>query len=162
MPEEILGRKSYSISDYLDIPNEPQPYIVNKMIYEYGKTVLVGKPKMGKSHLAVKMGLSVALGQPVLGLNVKQCPVLLLGYSGTSYSPHYSRDDRWDKETIVKVFSYVFAPFAGALTTVNIGSYIFESAWSASGILRWFFILLGEVAAVLIVYLIKKHHSPNP
>ncbi len=80
MPEEIFGRKSYSISEYIDMPNVPQPYIVDGMIYEHGKTVFVGKPKFGKSHLAVKTGLSVALGQPILGLSVKQCPVLLLEF----------------------------------------------------------------------------------
>lgn len=80
MTDEILGRKSYSISDYVDMPNVPQPHIVDRMIYEHGKTVFVGKPKFGKSHLAVKAGLSVALGQPILGLSVKQCPVLLLEF----------------------------------------------------------------------------------
>ena len=28
MPKDILGHKAYSISDYLDMPNTPQPYIV--------------------------------------------------------------------------------------------------------------------------------------
>jgi hypothetical protein len=46
----------------------------------HGKTVFVGKPKFGKSRLSVKTGLSVARGLPILGLNVKQCPVLLLEF----------------------------------------------------------------------------------
>lgn len=73
-----------------------------------------------------------------------------IGLRGISYSPRYG--EGWRRATIVRVFSYAFAPFAGALITVNVGSYVFGSAWSSSGILRWFFILLGEVAAVLLVY----------
>lgn len=80
MPDEILGRKSYSIADYLGMENIPQPYIVQGMIYEKGKTIIVGKPKMGKSHLSIKMGLSVALGEPILGLNVKKRSVLVLEF----------------------------------------------------------------------------------
>ena len=79
-----------------------------------------------------------------------------MGYSGTSISPHYSPEDKWDNETKVRVFSYTFAPFVGALITTNIGSYIFEGAWSALGILRWFFILLGEITVVLLVRKVRK------
>jgi len=80
MPDEILGRESISISEYMRMPNIPQPYIVKGMIYEHGKTVFVGKPKFGKSHLAIKTGLSVAVGQPILNLTVVRCPVLLLEF----------------------------------------------------------------------------------
>ena len=66
MLKDILGHKSFSISDYIAMPNVPQPYIVDGMIYVHGKTVVVGKPKFGKSYLSIKTGLSVALGQPIL------------------------------------------------------------------------------------------------
>lgn len=50
------------------------------MLYKHGKTVLVGKPKSGKSWLALKVGLSVALGEPVLGFRVRPADVLFLEF----------------------------------------------------------------------------------
>jgi hypothetical protein len=64
----------------LDMPNITQPYLVEGLLYERGKTVLVGKPKSGKSWLALKIGLSVASGEPLLGLKVTQAPVLVLEF----------------------------------------------------------------------------------
>lgn len=80
MPKEIQGYTSYSISEMLDMPNIAQPYLVEGLLYERGKTVLVGKPKSGKSWLALKIGLSVASGEPLLGLKVNQAPVLVLEF----------------------------------------------------------------------------------
>lgn len=80
MPDNILGRESISISEYVRMPNVPQPYIVEGMIYEHGKAVVVGKPKFGKSHLALRIGMSAGLGQSMLNLNVVQCPVVLLEF----------------------------------------------------------------------------------
>ena len=80
MPKDVLKYKAYTISEYLDMPDTPQPYLTAGMIYERGKTVLVGKPKKGKSWLAMKLGISVAIGEPLLGLNVTQAPVLLLEF----------------------------------------------------------------------------------
>ena len=80
MTKDILGHISYSFSDYVAMPNVPQPSLVERMIYTHGKTVIVGKPKFGKSYLGIKIGLSVALGQPLLNLKVTQAPVLLLEF----------------------------------------------------------------------------------
>ena len=80
MPKDILGHKAYSFSDYVAMPNVPQPSLVEGMIYVHGKTVIVGKPKFGKSYLSMKVGLSVALGQRILNLGVTQATVLLLEF----------------------------------------------------------------------------------
>jgi RecA-family ATPase len=76
MPKEVLNYKAYSISEFLDMPDTPQPYLVEGIVYEHGKTVLVGKPKTGKSWLTLKLGLSVALGEPLLGVKVAQASVV--------------------------------------------------------------------------------------
>jgi RecA-family ATPase len=80
LTKDIQGHKAYSISDYLAMPNTPQPFLLEGLLYAYGKTVLVGKPKFGKSHLAMRIGRSVALGQPLFNLQTKQAPVLLLEF----------------------------------------------------------------------------------
>lgn len=78
--KEILGHKAYSITEYVEAPSTPQPYLLERMLYENGKMVLVAKPKSGKSWLSFKIGLSVALGEPLFGLRTKQASVLLLEF----------------------------------------------------------------------------------
>ncbi len=79
MPKDILKNyTAYSISEYLAMPNTSQPYLVKGILYEHGNTVLVGKPKSGKSWLALKMGLSIAWGEPVLGFKVNPAYMLFL------------------------------------------------------------------------------------
>jgi len=80
MPKDIFGYKAYSISEYLAMPNTPQPYLMESLLFKHGKTVLVGKPKTGKSWLALKIGLSVARGEPVLGLKTNPSYVLFLEF----------------------------------------------------------------------------------
>lgn len=80
MPKDILGYKSYSVAEMLDMPDVPQPYLVEGILYDRGKTVLVGKPKSGKSWLALKIGMSVSSGEPLLGFKVSQVPVLVLEF----------------------------------------------------------------------------------
>lgn len=80
MPEEIAGFMVYSMREILNMPNNPQATIVEKLIYRNGKTVLVGKPKLGKSWLALKLGISTANGDSILGFNTKMSPVLYLEF----------------------------------------------------------------------------------
>lgn len=80
MPKKIQGYTAYSVSELLDMPNTPQPYLVEGILYQRGKTVLVGKPKSGKSWLALKTGVSVASGEHLLGLKVSQTHVLFLEF----------------------------------------------------------------------------------
>lgn len=53
----------------------PVSWVVRDLIPE-GLTLLAGKPKLGKSWLALQMGLGVATGGEVLGRPVEQGPVL--------------------------------------------------------------------------------------
>ena len=53
----------------------PVSWVVRDLIPE-GLTILAGKPKLGKSWLALQMGLGVATGGEVLGRSVEQGAVL--------------------------------------------------------------------------------------
>lgn len=80
MPKEVLGHSAFSISEFLEMPNEPQPYLWENLIYKCGKTVVVAKPKVGKSWLSLKAGHSISLGRPLLDLNVVPASVLFIEF----------------------------------------------------------------------------------
>lgn len=80
MPRDIAGFKVHSLREVLNMPNTPQATIVGKLIYQKGKTVLVGKPKLGKSWLAIKIGICASDGQELLGFQIKQAPVLYMEF----------------------------------------------------------------------------------
>jgi len=69
------------LSDLLDM-DLPEPDFIVPEILPTGLTILAGKPKTGKSWLALETGLAVALGGCALGSDhyrVKAGPVLYLG-----------------------------------------------------------------------------------
>lgn len=82
MPREMKssGVKAYSLEELQAMPNTPQPIIVDSLIYENGKSVLVAKPKFGKSWLALALSIAVANGDPILGFRTRMCPVLYLDF----------------------------------------------------------------------------------
>lgn len=55
----------------------PITYYVDKLIPQ-GLTLICSLPKIGKSWLALDMGISIASGKPILGFNTKQSEVLYL------------------------------------------------------------------------------------
>ncbi len=63
-----------------DIP--PVRWILPGILPE-GLTILAGKPKMGKSWLALDLSVAVATGGKVLGLQVEQAGVLYLALEDT-------------------------------------------------------------------------------
>lgn len=80
MPETVGGVIAYSLGDIMAMSNDPQPTIIEKIIYRSGKTLLVGKPKAGKSYLSIRIGIAVSFGEPALGLTTAQCKVLYLEF----------------------------------------------------------------------------------
>jgi hypothetical protein len=69
-----------TIGDLLSESEEPPKWLVDGMLPEAGTSLLVAKPKVGKSTLAQNLLLSVALGEPFLGREVMCGPVLYLAH----------------------------------------------------------------------------------
>lgn len=78
MPREIMGYKSYSLQEIVDMPNKPP--LVKGLLYQHGKTIVVGKPKVGKSRLALGLGISLTEVKPILGLDVQPASVIYLEF----------------------------------------------------------------------------------
>jgi Mrp family chromosome partitioning ATPase len=55
------------ISELLGEPDEPENWLVDGLLPTGGLSVLVGKPKAGKSTLARALAVAVARGEPWLG-----------------------------------------------------------------------------------------------
>ena len=72
--------KLYTLKDIQEMPQDQQKMVVENLIYENGKSVLVAKPKFGKSWLALAISIAVANGDSILGLKPRMCPVLYLDF----------------------------------------------------------------------------------
>ena len=55
----------------MDRPLEPPNFVVDTLISQ-GLHILAGSPKVGKSWLALWLAVTVAKGEPVWGMSVKQ------------------------------------------------------------------------------------------
>jgi predicted transcriptional regulator len=64
--------------DWLRVQQEAPCWVVDGLVLQGGLTLLIGKPKVGKSTLARSIALAVALGRPILGRQVRQGLVLML------------------------------------------------------------------------------------
>jgi len=85
MPVEFQkDRFLYDIGEVSGMSNAPQPYIIQHLIFKGGKTVIVGKPKMGKSWLVMKLGISIGQGIPILNLQTNQYNVLYIEFDRRS------------------------------------------------------------------------------
>lgn len=61
----------------MDRPLEPPNFVVDTLISQ-GLHILAGSPKVGKSWLALWLAVTVAKGEPVWGMSVKQGTTLYL------------------------------------------------------------------------------------
>jgi len=68
-----------SLGDLLAEPDETYSWLVAERLPSSGLSVLVGKPKAGKSTAARCLAVAVARGEPWLEFETKQGPVLYLG-----------------------------------------------------------------------------------
>jgi len=71
--------KLTSIKDLLSEPEEEFDYIVDDLLLIGGLSLMVAKPKTGKSTLARQLALSVARGESFLGRKVKAGLVIYVG-----------------------------------------------------------------------------------
>lgn len=69
--------KVRSVSELHKLECSEAPFVVDNFIIKNGLTLLSGAPKMGKTFMALNVGLSVSTGQPLFGvLETHQCSVL--------------------------------------------------------------------------------------
>lgn len=81
-------RTGEPVKDLADVPTrEGVPYLLNPFVVEEAPAVLFGDGGTGKSLLALAIGLSVATGEPILGVVPKRCGAVLY------------LDWEWDAET---------------------------------------------------------------
>ena len=69
----------------MDRPLEPPNFVVDTLISQ-GLHILAGSPKVGKSWLALWLAVTVAKGEPVWGMSVKQGTTLYLCLEAVSYT----------------------------------------------------------------------------
>jgi len=67
-----------SAKDLLSLPPDPTRWIWDQCLPAGGASVLVSKPKCGKTHMAVSLGLAIARGIPFLGRPTQQSIVAYL------------------------------------------------------------------------------------
>lgn len=67
------------LSNLMDNDYGDNPYLVEHLIPEYGITCIAGKPKSGKSFIALQLAKNIAEGSPAFGhFETKQAKVLLI------------------------------------------------------------------------------------
>ena len=65
-------------AELLSLPPDLTRWVWDQVLPFCGSSVLVSKPKVGKSTLAVNLSITVARGAPFLGRDTIQCPVAYL------------------------------------------------------------------------------------
>src|SRR5262249_32803699 len=69
--------------DILQAPKDPTRWILDGCLPVSGGSVVVAKPKVGKSTTIVDLCISVVRGEPFLGRVTQQCPVAYLFLDGS-------------------------------------------------------------------------------
>jgi hypothetical protein len=67
-----------SMKELLHLPPDPTRWLWDQTLPAAGASVLVSKPKIGKSTFAANLALAIARGIPFLGRNTQQSPVAYL------------------------------------------------------------------------------------
>ena len=67
-----------SMKELLHLPPDPTRWLWDQTLPAAGASVLVSKPKIGKSTFAANLALAIARGLPFLGRNTQQSPVAYL------------------------------------------------------------------------------------
>jgi len=89
-----------TLDQFLASPITESKWLVNKVILTNTVGMIVGSPKMGKSWLALDMGISVASGKPFLGMFdvIEPGPVVII----SKEDPDHLLQDRFEKILISK------------------------------------------------------------
>jgi len=76
--------KYYTLNEYIQLPEEDEPYLIDGFLPRNGRIMLMGPAKEGKSFLALQIGLAIAKGEPFMGRKSSPGRVLYLQYD----TPH--------------------------------------------------------------------------
>jgi hypothetical protein len=68
----------FSMKELLSLPPDPARWLWDQVLPAAGVSVLVAKPKVGKSSLAANLTIAVSRGLPFLGRQTQQSPVAYL------------------------------------------------------------------------------------
>jgi hypothetical protein len=78
LPSASTRPECVTVGALLAEPEEKYDYLVDGLLPGGGTSLLIAKPKVGKSTLAQNLAFCVARGEPFLGRRVKRGPVLYL------------------------------------------------------------------------------------
>jgi hypothetical protein len=73
-----------TLSEYANLPAEDEAYLIDEFLPYRGRILLLGPQKVGKSFLALQIGLAIAKGEPFMGRPARAAKVLYLQYD----TPH--------------------------------------------------------------------------
>lgn len=76
--QAALWPELLSAKDLLELPPDPTRWVWDQTLPAGGASILVSKPKIGKTHLAVNLSIAVARGIPFLGRATQQCGIVYL------------------------------------------------------------------------------------
>jgi len=78
-PADTVGCAPFiPLAEFMAQQDEAQSWVVDGLLLGGGTSLLVGKPKVGKTILSDNLALAVARGEPFLGRRTLRGPVLLL------------------------------------------------------------------------------------
>jgi len=78
--DEIERFRFITLAELLARPEEEHPWLLEGMLPHGGTSLVVAKPKVGKSSMAQGLAVAVAGGTPFLGRQTLQGPVLYLAF----------------------------------------------------------------------------------
>jgi hypothetical protein len=77
---EIEPLPLISVDELIDSPEPAGRFLVDRLLFDGGVSVIAGKPKAGKSTLVRTLGVAVARGATWLGRDVRQGPVVYISF----------------------------------------------------------------------------------
>jgi hypothetical protein len=84
-----VERKRIRLSEFIALQFPDEKYRVDDLMPLEGMVAIVGAEKVGKSMLMLQMALCIATGQPFLGKETVQCPVLFIEEEGSARALHW-------------------------------------------------------------------------
>jgi RecA-family ATPase len=93
VPRRAASSDFITVGELLDTPEEDVNWIIDGLLVAGGLSLLLAKPKVGKSTLARAIACAVASGTEILGRSVTPGPVLYLSLEerGADVRAHFAR-----------------------------------------------------------------------
>ena len=122
---EPVGRFTFPLSQLLSVPDEPIPYIADKLLVAGANGFIGGEPKSLKSWLALYLALCLSLGVPVFGryLVSQRVRVLLISEEDGE------RRVRWRIRKLLKGLGREPPPDEYFRFSIKAGVMLDDSAW---------------------------------